>query len=90
MMLIIGTSSLALNVATNRFTYPDQSSVLNLHAGDTVNVTWMSSFKNPWLQLNCNHSKKRKDSLWYLQSYLNPNLHFNSFGYAESSWHRLI
>ena len=80
MILIIGTSSLALNVATNRFTYPDQSSVLNLHAGDTVNVTWTSSFKNPWLQLNCNLFKKRKVSLSYVKSYLNPNLRFNSFG----------
>lgn len=77
--LIIGTSSLALNVATNRFIYPDQSSVLNLHAGDIVNVTWISSFKNPWLQLNCDHIKKRKYSLSYLQIYPKPNLHLDSF-----------
>ena len=58
--LLGGTSALVLNVATNRFTYPNQSSVLDLQAEDGVNVTWVSSFTHPYLQLKCDHIARRK------------------------------
>ena len=57
---IPSTLSLSLNVATNRFMYPDQSSTLDFRAGDSVNVTWASSFTQPWLQLKCGHIDQRK------------------------------
>ena len=55
MMSIVGALSLAINVATSRFTYPYSSAMPDFKAGDKVNVTWISSFTQPSLQLNCDH-----------------------------------
>ena len=60
MMSIVGALSLAINVATNRFIYPNSSTMPDFNAGDRVNVTWISSFTQPSLQLNCDHFVLRK------------------------------
>ena len=59
-MSIVGALSLALNIATNRFTYPNPSSMPHFHAEDRVNVTWISSFTRPWLQLSCDRIVTRQ------------------------------
>lgn len=58
----VSAVSLMLNPATNHFTYPSSTSTLDYHGGDEVNVSWVSSFTNPWLQVRCDHVPRRKPS----------------------------
>ena len=86
---ISGTLSLSLNVATNRFMYPDQSSTLDFRTGDRVNVTWASSFTQPWLQLKCGHVDQRKYyRVILLLQYRSSLLH--SSGSTPSLWNWLL
>lgn len=53
---------LANRTAHATFTYPTVNSIINFHAGDTVNVSWTSSFRGPTLSLFGGYNEKRERS----------------------------
>ena len=53
-------SLLLREVATYGFIYPNVDSDTSFSVGDTVNVSWTSSFSHPSLQLYCGYQLNRK------------------------------
>lgn len=56
------SSTLAQNMHTNMFTYPMPGVAQNFTSGDTINVSWNTTFQHPFLQLYCGGIDHRKAS----------------------------
>ena len=58
--IILLGSSLQSHVVTAAFTYPMSGMGTSFHVGDTVDVSWTSSFSQPTLQMYCGYLEQRE------------------------------